>query len=255
MVTQTLVHRQDWHQHRPPPELEDLPDEAVDDAGTSFRGARARVYHLLRIVAEQRLRLPVGLAYGPPGWVPRPFLVEPWSGGASGDRRVRELGGRHGFEVEHQSFEPPAKGSSSTTIYRLVGVAESVPAPSGALRDLSFFTAIGGAVELSRWGTPFHLASVHTPVAVVLPQPSWEQRREGREAGRVADEEAYREHLLDRYHSGHLVPQLQHTARAVFYLRPKDRLPFNPFPMLRRCLTSQALGATDRGHVGEEWRE
>jgi hypothetical protein len=239
-----LVHGRDWFQHRPPPELAELPDEAVDGAGTVFRGARARVYHLLRIVAEKRLRLPIGQVYGPPGAVPRHFLVEAWSGGASGDRRVRELGTRHGFHVEHEAFEPPAGTASSTMLYRLSLGGEGVPAPDphphphGELSTLTFYTAVGRSPQVDHYGSARHLTDSLYSFGCG-----------GLEARDRVD--AYRQRLLDAYRVGHLVEQLHLAPKVVFYLHPEElaSLGWDPLPMLRRALTSPALGAIDLGHL------
>lgn len=228
-----MVHGRDWFQHRPPPELANLPEEAVDAAGTLFRGARARVYHLLRIVAERRLRLPVGQCSAPPGRVPRHFLVEPWSGGASGDRRCRELT-EHGFHVEHEAFEPPNGAGSATMLYWLA-LPSSVPAPSGELSEFTFYTAIGDAIQVGNYGGGRRLTEGFIVVSC---------------AG-LHDEEAYRQRLLGAWRSGELVRQLAPMPQAVFYLRPEDleQLGFDPIPMLRRALTSPTLGAIDLGHL------
>ncbi len=235
-----LLHGRDWFQHRPPPALDALPEEAVDGAGTVFRGARARVYHLLRIAAESGLSLPVGRFDGPAGWVPRHLLVEPWSGGASGDRRVRELVGRHGFQVEHTTFDPPDGESSSTTLYRLVpngsAAAHGAPARPQPLAGLDFHTAVGTAVQLAPSGCPLHLTDAWL---AIRPPPG------------LAGAADYREHLLAAYHAGSLVGQLEQRDQIVLYLAPGEALPFDPFPVLRRALT--ALGARDGGHLGPEW--
>jgi hypothetical protein len=230
-----LVHGRDWFQYRPPPELAELPDEAVDGAGTVFRGARARVYHLLRIVAEKRLRLPIGQVYGPPGAVPRHFLVEAWSGGASGDRRVRELGTRHGFHVEHEPFEPPAGTASSTMLYRLSLGGKSVPAPSGELSALTFYTAVGRSPQVDRYGSARHLSeSLYSFCCFGC-----------------SGNEDYRLRLLAAYREDRLIEQLALAPKVVFYLHPEelDGLLWDPMPTLRRALTSPALGAIDLGHL------
>lgn len=239
-----LLHGRDYFQHRPPPGLDALPEEAVDGAGTAFRGARARVYHLLRIVGEHGISLPVGRHHGPPGWVPRHFLVEPWSGGAEGARRVRELAGRHGFAVEHTTFDPPDGDSSATTLYRLVpgGTgAASAPARPQPLAGLDFHTAVGTAVDLAAHGCPLHLTD------------SWLALRPPPDLAGDADwcSAQYREHLLAAYREGSLVGQLEQRGQIVLYLLPGRELGFDPFPTLRRALT--ALGARDLGHLGPEW--
>lgn len=110
----TDVRGRDFYQYRQPFEL---PDEATTPDGRTFRGARARVYWLLRITRERGYCHPVGAATGPPGTVPRFLLVEPWSGGSSGDRRARELR-EYGCEIRIENFAGP-QGETDTTLYSL----------------------------------------------------------------------------------------------------------------------------------------
>lgn len=96
----------------------ELDDELVLPDGRRFTGARARVYWLLRVTQDRAYAHAVGRHQGPPGWTPRHLLVEPWSGGAEGHRRVRELR-EYGMELEIDAFRPPDGEGSATMLYRL----------------------------------------------------------------------------------------------------------------------------------------
>lgn len=113
----------------PRPHGLDLPDEAVI-GGKTVTGARARVYHLLRITRERRLAWPVGLHTGPAGWVPTYVLREPWAGGQAGDRRLRELRRRYGCQIAQERFEDPDTGQiTETWLWRLDAEPSATPAP------------------------------------------------------------------------------------------------------------------------------
>lgn len=115
-----------YYQYPPP---FDLPDEAVV-AGRHFSGHRARVYHLLRITRERRYRHRVGRHLAPAGKVPVFLFREPWSGGQSGGRRVRELRD-YGLEVDISTFVDPDGDASATTLYELL---ETLPLTTAASR-------------------------------------------------------------------------------------------------------------------------
>ena len=112
-----------YYQYPPPFEL---PDEAVV-AGRRFTGHRARVFHLLRITRERGFRHYIGRHLGPAGAVPVFLLREPWSGGQSGARRLRELRA-YGLAIEISTFDHP-DGDSVTTLYTLAGTLPASSAP------------------------------------------------------------------------------------------------------------------------------
>ncbi|MEM9597194.1 MAG: hypothetical protein AAGD06_23200, partial [Acidobacteriota bacterium] len=104
--------------------------------GKTLRGAKARVYHLLRETARRGYRWPVGRLLGPAGKVPLWVLRQPWSGAAAGDRRARDLRG-HGYRVNVESFDAGDGEETKTTLYSLGPLASttgpaSAPAPSPA---------------------------------------------------------------------------------------------------------------------------
>lgn len=98
-----------------------LPDVATIGS-RRISGTKARVYWLLFLTAERGYSHPIGQQMGPAGWVPRFLVVEPWSGGAQGDRRLRSLR-EDGVEIGLRFFE-----NSTTTLYRYLGQG-SAPAP------------------------------------------------------------------------------------------------------------------------------
>ncbi|MEM9552635.1 MAG: hypothetical protein AAGC60_00125 [Acidobacteriota bacterium] len=107
-------------------------------------GARARVFHLLQRSAREGYRWPIGQHLGPPGAVPIWVLREPWAGGSSGARRMRDLRRDFGCEIESFRFDP-GDGSSSTFVYTLVSTPRARD-----LRDLEVYagTAVsGGAIH------------------------------------------------------------------------------------------------------------
>lgn len=106
------------HYQQPPPFP--LEDELVAPDGRTIRGTRARVASLLLETARLNYRHTIGRHQGPPGKVPRHLLVEPWSGGAEGARRVRDLPD-YGWAYRFERFEPPGDEESFTMVYWLEG--------------------------------------------------------------------------------------------------------------------------------------
>ncbi len=132
----------DFYQYPAPFEL---PDEVTTPDGSTFTGHRARVYWLLRLTKERGYQHPVGRHRAPAGTVPVFLFREPWSGGQSGGRRVRELR-EYGVEVEIDDFSPREGQGSSTTLYRLVEdpIANG---RAGTLRESRVSTQTGKETE------------------------------------------------------------------------------------------------------------
>jgi hypothetical protein len=107
-----------------------LDEELTLPDGKRVRGTLARVYSLLVHTARRQHRHRVGLAFGPPGWVPAYLFRAAWAGGEAGDRRRRDLRELHGIEIEMQRFERDGE-ETATTLYRLApeqpGRASSSP--------------------------------------------------------------------------------------------------------------------------------
>ena len=104
----------DAYQYAKPAGFPDPLPDSVTLAGKTFTGTRAKVYWLLEITRQRNYQHRIGQQLGPPGWVPRFLVVEPWSGGGQGDRRLRELRQEYDCAIEDRAFE-----GGGTTLYRL----------------------------------------------------------------------------------------------------------------------------------------
>ncbi|MCH9647801.1 MAG: hypothetical protein K0U98_06150 [Deltaproteobacteria bacterium] len=195
----------DFFQVPPPLELQNLP-ESADLGDKRVEGAKARVYHLLRIAQERRLQLPLGRHLAPAGEVPRHIIVEPWSGGSEGMRRVRELRAL-GVPIEHRPFQPPDGGDSATNLYRLA-IAKTPCLPAAPSAEQT--PVEGSPLELSglrfQVGRPLGSQRHHLPLVAqaginLYPLP---HHLEG-----DGDPEAYKDLLRAAYSTGVLVPYLQ----------------------------------------------
>lgn len=179
----TDVRGRDFYQYRQP---FPLPDEATV-GGRTFRGARARVYWLLRFTRERSHCHPVGVAHGPPGKVPRFLLVEPWSGGSSGDRRARELR-EYGCDIEIESYQGP-QGETDTTLYTLTG---EVPPPAATQHHRHAMQGGPSREELSRAGTSLGVARGTESSRDRRPSPGGGHPRDGMKSPSHGEEGAGR---------------------------------------------------------------
>lgn len=259
------VRGSDFYQYERPVAIGTLCDE-VDAPGIHFTGRRARVYWLLRLTKDRGLRHPVGSQVAPPGWVPRHLVVEPWSGGAQGDRRVRELRFDYGVDIQVQEFKPPGGGNSSTTLYRIgdrdpiregagrvdlkKAREESAEAPKDPTKPLAALAFLAGEVPpgppspVLAFGNSFlnhleHFAGLSDGGCRTFDvTPGGDSAFAPRRA--IATDEAYRELLLAMWGDGSLVGELAELRRAGFvaYVEPGA---WSPIPVLSRALV--ALGA------------
>lgn len=243
---------------RPPWEL---PDQVHLPDGRKFSGTRARVYWLMRLTAEREHRHPmetVTQELGPPGWTPIHTLRRPWAGGASGDRRARELRETYGVEIEIRDWtDLGGPEDSDTTLYRItedpIARGTTPPAPPTdkkatpirrhPLAGIRFRTCIGkpaGAAKALRVDPGFqHVLS-----------PSLEVSRRIRSMDDLdAGLECYREELRERWRSSAATWERELTGmnELVLWCTSDDR--WSPFPVLIDVLT--ALGAEYAG----EWEE
>jgi hypothetical protein len=106
--------------------------EEMEVGGRTVKGAKARLLDLLQRTRDEQRSYAIGRHQGPAGWVPRHLLVEPWSGGMEGARRLRELREEYGVAYGCEPFEVAGE-ASATWIYRLSGsVAGMSPSPKPA---------------------------------------------------------------------------------------------------------------------------
>lgn len=241
----------DYYQY---PQPFDLPDEVEAPGGRRFSGHRARVYWLLRVTADRGYRHPVGRRLAPAGWVPVFLFREPWSGGQSGGRRVRELR-EYGVEVQIEEFDPPAGEGSSTTLYRLLvdPIAGTSSGKGQALHAVVPLTPAGtpppqrttAPPPLSRYTFTFGLKR---PTAASLGTDARDYDLTPGASGPLAPgvgvetEGQYLEQLADLWRSGELVNHLLGRRHVVFWDLPLQRPPFDLRKLLTRALT--ACGAT-----------
>lgn len=273
-ATATVLERE-FYQYRQPFEL---PDEVTTPEGKTFSGHRARVYWLLRLTLERRHQHPVGRQLGPAGWVPVFLFREPWSGGQSGGRRVRELR-EYGVEVEIEEYRPPTGDSSATTLYRLsLDPISGLGAGRGPSRVVSsaLRSAHGGEVAppAHRGGSARPPSpprgSAGTPRRTAAPRPlagfrfrfavgespprriEADQRAIDLTPGSreplapplgLSTAEAYDDHLVALFERGVLVDNLRGGGRRrlLFHLLPLQRPPFDLEAVLTRAL--EACGA------------
>jgi len=222
-----------------------LPDEVKTPSG-GFSGTKARVYWLLRITRERSYSHRIGEQWGPPGWVPRFLLVEPWSGGAAGDRRMRQLR-EQGVEIEMQEFDPPGGRKSSTTLYRIVrdGLLDTPTKTSGARRTLHFDETVrlplsGVTVRMLPvpCGTGFQsLISPAGSIEGIPGRPLDAALGSGSAIAPVSalNDEGYTEELRAAWRSGALVRSFDGSAEFVV-VAEVDVDGWSVMPMLGRAL-------------------
>lgn len=282
-ATAQRVESQAWHDSIEGAAPFPLEDQVVLPNGKRVRGARARVYSLLRQTAERRVCHRIGQQVGPPGWVPGYYLRRGWSGGNSGDRRARELRTEHGLQIEHRPFSEGAGPASNVELYRLVlGGAGSTQSqeggetralardsfPRGFRQDaagngrgaesgapaprLRFSSSIGfpGAPLFASGPRRVEvtpgiggLAPSRTLLAAVV--------TEGLDA--TTAQQLYRQELRDRFLdrsnavTGELADLLRSGGEVVLWAKPEAALALDPFPVLVDVL--QRLGAVFLGRL------
>ena len=205
-----------------------LEDEVELPSGRRVTGTTARVYCLLELTRRHQHRWHVGRHHAPPGWVPTWVLREPWSGGAAGDRRLRDLR-KAGVAIDDRAFDAgDGEPASRSWLWRLGNGSGAASRDAGLpLAGLvaefeCSFPRRPGAIEIS--------PGASSPLA-----PSFEAA--------AAGAEAYRQELLARYRAGTLLPALTGRSQAVLWTDPAAS--FDPRPVLSAALTK--LGATVQG--------
>ena len=212
----------------------DLPEE-IQVGESTLSGTFARTYVLLAETRRRNLRHPVGREMGPAGWVPNTMLVEPWSGGGQGLRRVRQLRTEYGCDIETRRHQREDGARSNTFLYRLKegavppppqgragGATESLPAPSRSDAPLRGLTL--------RWS------------GNVPPQGPPSSLRRGASFWPMdpdASEDDYLQALRRAHKDGRMLEELQGVAQLV--LTPSPERPERLLRVLARVLVT--LGA------------
>jgi hypothetical protein len=221
-----------------------LEDIAILPGGAQCTGTKARVYNLLAEARRRNHQFPVGRHLAPAGWVPTWVLREVWSGGAAGDRRVRDLR-EAGVVIQGEIFDAGEAGSSSY-VWRLgdqngtppladrqnqrkkADAAEKQVSKDSPLAGLSFSI---GPIPEGAGGVP--VVDLRGSASPLSPPPVFSDE--------LAAAESYRQQLLALYRCGSLALSLQDYP-ALHFLVSDEQRPF--LAVLSRAL--QALGATQR---------
>lgn len=140
-----------------------LADEMLLPGGKRIRGTLARVCSLLVETERRQYRHRVGLATGPPGWVPAYLFRAAWCGGEAGDRRRRDLREQHGIEIDLERFERHGE-ETATTLYRL--------APSAAERLREGDHATPAQPPQPAQQAPADASASATPAPATWPTPA-----------------------------------------------------------------------------------
>jgi hypothetical protein len=201
-----------------------IPDQAILPGGREIAGTAARVYNLLVETARRSHRWKVGRHLAPAGWVPTWVLREPWSGGAAGDRRMRDLR-EAGVPIERDIFSIAEEAPGSSSWLWRIGKEGAGPSPKVVEADhplikVRFVESSAGAVDISP-GSRHVLA------------PSL----------RCAGDEMYRDELLAAWRTGKLLPALQGRSEWALWADPTAA--FNQVPVLKAALPK--LGVTVGG--------
>lgn len=222
-----------------------LDDEVALPGGEVIRGARARVYDLLRKTQLNAHRHGIGEDLGPPGWVPDFMLIRPEVGGSEGKKRARELRPR-GVSVEVVRFK-----DSNTHLYAIAGTPVPAPAPTAAATKAS-------PSELRFWTSTAPRPVGPNPICVSHRSPAnldrhWLAPLVG------ADERMHLASLREAWTEGLVEELLRKTRNEVtFWAHPAESPDsYDPLPaitfVLRRAGTQLKLPVTYLGTW--QWRE
>ncbi len=196
--------------------------QVVSGKGFRFSGARARVYDLLLQTKQRQYQHRIGSELGPSGWVPVHLFREPWSGGQSGGRRVRELR-EYGAEVEIQPFQ-----GSDTTVYRLTSEIET----SGAAVATDRATA---TVPMGFDSVEFSVHRGYPPADSGDPYPLVEGGRLLSPSPAATCPADYRQELRALHASGELLRELA-GGRWAIYMPSNYSLPCKPLQVIAEAL-------------------